>query len=290
MKDQLAEQRRDGHHAALDRRVWQCGTHDVHGAHRDRRDHVHLVLDLGRDPDRATRRDDPCSALGRDAHHARCRVHDLPEQVGVAPRARSLREVQREDRHRTLRYDPRLSSSRHRLAAYGKPRARRVVMLERMPLALALLAVVAFAGGCMTNPARNEPMHPPPHASVLHPAEMVGFCVTTDGVRCRAFYEGRLGFRLISEDGFALVFDADGRMLRIQKQKSHEPRPYTVLGWNVVDLEATLARMQAAGVNCERFAGVPQDDKGIMNFPDGTRLAWFKDPDGNVLSVAQMPR
>ena len=133
-------------------------------------------------------------------------------------------------------------------------------------------------------------MSPASKTSVLHPAEMVGFAVTTDGARCRAFYEQKLGFRVMSEDGLALVLDADGRMLRIQKMKEHQARPYTVLGWNVSDLEATLARMAAAGVNCERFPGVPQDARGIMDFPDGTRLAWFKDPDGNILSVAQMPR
>ena len=132
-----------------------------------------------------------------------------------------------------------------------------------------------------------SPASPP---SVLHPAEMVGFAVTTDGARCRAFYEQKLGFRVTSEDRLAVVFDADGRMLRVQKQKPHEPRPYTVLGWNVSDLEATLARMEAVGVTCERFPGVPQNERGIMDFPDGTRLAWFKDPDGNILSVAQMPR
>jgi len=126
--------------------------------------------------------------------------------------------------------------------------------------------------------------------SVLHPAQLVGFAVTTDAARARAFYADKLGFRVAGEDAQALVLDADGSMLRLQKAREHTPRPYTVLGWNVRDLAATLARMAAAGVACERFPGLPLDEHGIMDFPDGTRLAWFKDPDGNVLSVAQMPR
>ena len=88
----------------------------------------------------------------------------------------------------------------------------------------------------------------------------------------------------------ALVLDADGRMIRVQKAREHTPRPYTVLGWNVPDIEAAVTRLAAAGVGCERFGFPGQDERGIMTFTDGTRVAWFKDPDANVLSVAQMPR
>lgn len=133
-------------------------------------------------------------------------------------------------------------------------------------------------------------MSPASKTSVLHPAEMVGFAVTTDSARCRAFYEQKLGFRVTSEDRLALVLDADGRMLRIQKAKEHQARPYTVLGWNVGDIEATVTRLAAAGLTCEHFGFPGQDERGIMAFPDGTRLVWLKDPDGNILSVAQMPR
>jgi catechol 2,3-dioxygenase-like lactoylglutathione lyase family enzyme len=127
-------------------------------------------------------------------------------------------------------------------------------------------------------------------ASVLHPAELVGFLATADSVRCREFYTGKLGFRVESEDSMALVLNADGRMIRIQKAREHTPRPYTVLGWNVADIEAAVARLAAAGVSCERFGFPGQDERGIMTFSDGTRVAWFKDPDANILSVAQMPR
>lgn len=170
--------------------------------------------------------------------------------------------------------------------------------LRRIDRALLALALVSICAGCsaippdepLMKPEMKPDMKPESKPSALHPAEMVGFAVTTDAARARAFYEGKLGFRVLSDDRLALVLDADGRMLRIQKMKEHEPRPYTVLGWNVSDLPAAIARLAAAGVSCERFPGLPLDERGIMDFPDGTRLAWFKDPDGNVLSVAQMPR
>jgi catechol 2,3-dioxygenase-like lactoylglutathione lyase family enzyme len=122
----------------------------------------------------------------------------------------------------------------------------------------------------------------------LQGARLVGFAVTTDAARCRAFYEGKLGLRVQSDDALALVFDAHGSMVRIQKARGHEPRPYTVLGWNVGDIEATVAALVAAGVVCEQYGFPGQDARGIASFPGGDRVAWFKDPDGNVLSVAQL--
>jgi catechol 2,3-dioxygenase-like lactoylglutathione lyase family enzyme len=149
-----------------------------------------------------------------------------------------------------------------------------------------VLATVATIAACST---MESDMTTNAKASVLHPAEMVGFLMTTDVARCRAFFVDRLGFREVGEDPYALVLEADGRMLRIQKSKQHEPRPYTVLGWNVKDIGAALERLAAAGVRCEQFGFPGQDARGVMTFPDGAQVAWFKDPDGNVLSVAQMP-
>ena len=158
--------------------------------------------------------------------------------------------------------------------------------------------LVLSAAACSTVPGPapvpvpvhgEREMKPEVRASLLSPAEMCGFLVTRDAARCRAFFEQKLGFRVVSEDALALVLDADGRMLRVQKGSTHEPRPYTVLGWNVRDIGATVARLAAAGVACERFGFPGQDERGIMRFADDTLVAWFKDPDGNVLSLAQMP-
>ncbi len=133
-------------------------------------------------------------------------------------------------------------------------------------------------------------MSAPAASAPLQGARLVGFAATTDPARCRAFYEGRLGLRVTGDDALALVLDANGSMIRIQKLRQHTPQRFTVLGWNVDDLAATVARLEAAGVACKRVEGVPQDEHGVVDFPDGTRLLWIDDPDGNVLSVAQMPR
>jgi catechol 2,3-dioxygenase-like lactoylglutathione lyase family enzyme len=78
-----------------------------------------------------------------------------------------------------------------------------------------------------------------------------------------------------------------GFMLRIQKAEGHRPLPYTALGWKVPDIAAELAALRARGVTFERFPGLAQDAQGIWSAPSGARIAWFKDPDGNVLSLAQ---
>lgn len=160
-------------------------------------------------------------------------------------------------------------------------------MQRSLPL-LAVLAGLAL-GGCATHPS-TTPLEDPMSASPLHGARLVGFAATTDAARCRAFYEKKLGLRVASEDSLAIVLDANGQMIRIQKLKQHTPQHFTILGWNVDDLAATVTRLEAAGIRCKRVPGVPQDERGIVDFPDGTRLVWLDDPDANILSVAQMPR
>ena len=132
--------------------------------------------------------------------------------------------------------------------------------------------------------------HPPSSASPLHGADLCAFLVTTDAARCRAFYCDKLGFAVAFDDDWAVGLDAFGRKIRVQKMQQHTPRPYTVLGWNVADIEGTVTQLGAVGVPCKHYGFPFQDARGIASFPDGARVAWFEDPDGNVLSVAQMPR
>ena len=101
------------------------------------------------------------------------------------------------------------------------------------------------------------------------------------------FYHKTLGLRLLSEDQFAMAFDANGTMLRVQKVDQLRPAQYTVLGWEVPDLTRTADQLTAKGVTCERFPGMAQDDRGIWDAPSGARVAWFKDPDGNMLSLTE---
>ncbi len=116
---------------------------------------------------------------------------------------------------------------------------------------------------------------------------LVAFVATTDAARARAFYEDTLGLSLVSSDPFALVFDAHGTTIRVQKVAAFQPQPFTALGWTVDDINAVVAALSQKDVTCERFPGMNQDAHGIWASPSGARVAWFKDPDGNVLSLTE---
>ena len=118
---------------------------------------------------------------------------------------------------------------------------------------------------------------------------MVGFVTTTDPRRARAFYGSTLGFPLRHEDDFALVFDANGTMLRVAKAQTFTPARGTVLGWQVDDIYAAIGELAARGVRFEHFGlpFMPQDEHGVWAASATDRVSWFKDPDGNVLSISQ---
>jgi catechol 2,3-dioxygenase-like lactoylglutathione lyase family enzyme len=120
-------------------------------------------------------------------------------------------------------------------------------------------------------------------------ARLVAFAGATDLGAARAFYGGALGLPLVAETAFACVFDAAGTTLRVTRVAAVAPAPYTVLGWSVADLGATLAGLASAGVEAARYPGLDQDGNGVWHSPDGAQVAWFRDPDGNVLSVTQHP-
>jgi len=120
--------------------------------------------------------------------------------------------------------------------------------------------------------------------------EIVAFVNIRDAERAEVFYRDVLGLRLISKElPFALVFDAHGTMLRLAINPGAAPIGGTILGWKVGNIEAAVKDLVLRGVPFERWPGMPQDDLGIWNAPGGARVAWFKDPDGNVLSVSQHP-
>ena len=123
---------------------------------------------------------------------------------------------------------------------------------------------------------------------MLNNEKIMSFGGVSNADKARAFYRDTLGLSLISEDGFALAFNVDGVMLRVTLVNEVRPQPYTVLGWQVRDATATARALAKAGVPLERYAHVPQDDDGIWTAPGGAKIAWFKDPDGNILSIAQM--
>jgi catechol 2,3-dioxygenase-like lactoylglutathione lyase family enzyme len=119
---------------------------------------------------------------------------------------------------------------------------------------------------------------------------IVGFIPTLDFDKARAFYVDVLGLRFVDNDGFAMVLDANGTMIRVAKvQPDFKPAMFTILGWKVSDIESVVAAMTAKGVVFERFSFFEQDPLGIWSAPGGSKVAWFKDPDGNTLSVSQHP-
>ncbi len=122
---------------------------------------------------------------------------------------------------------------------------------------------------------------------MLASSSIVAFVATTDPSRAKAFYRDVLGLLLISEDEYALVFDAHGTMLRVAIVGEIVLAPYTVLGWQVGDIDATVRGLAAKLVKFERYAWMEQDDLGIWSAPSGAKVAWFKDPDGSLLSVSQ---
>jgi catechol 2,3-dioxygenase-like lactoylglutathione lyase family enzyme len=116
------------------------------------------------------------------------------------------------------------------------------------------------------------------------------FAATTNAERSRKFYEEALGLEFVSEDPFALVFNVGQLQLRIQKVESKPQIGYTVLGWAVTDIQATVRQLSKAGVEFMRYEGLGQDAEGIWLAPSGARVAWFRDPDNNTLSLTQNPR
>jgi catechol 2,3-dioxygenase-like lactoylglutathione lyase family enzyme len=119
---------------------------------------------------------------------------------------------------------------------------------------------------------------------------IIGFVSIVDVPRAKAFYRDTLGLRLVTDEPpFALVFDANGIMLRLGMAKEITPAHGTVLGWQVPEITAAVKNLAQNGVSFERFQGMNQDALGIWTSPTGAKVAWFKDPDGNILSLSEHP-
>ena len=116
---------------------------------------------------------------------------------------------------------------------------------------------------------------------------VVTFLLTRNADAALLFYRDTLGLRFLSDDGFALVFDMEGTMLRIGRMPEFTPAQHTVLGWETGDLAAAVEGLKAKGVEFKRYPNMKQDERGICTFPNGDTVAWFNDPDGNVLSFSQ---
>lgn len=120
---------------------------------------------------------------------------------------------------------------------------------------------------------------------MLGASSPIAFLATTQPECAKAFYVETLGLRLLSDDQFSLVFAAAGVSLRIQKVREFQPHPFTALGWSVEDVRRAVTGLSERGVRFERYPFLAQDELGIWAAPGGASVAWFKDPDGNVLSL-----
>ena len=122
----------------------------------------------------------------------------------------------------------------------------------------------------------------------LKSSKITVFLATSDAKAARTFYEDTLGLELQSDDPFALVYQLAGAELRLSKVPNHTPLPFTVLDWQVVSVDEAHMALTSKGVEFLVFDGMGQDEKGVWVSPDGgARILWFKDPDGNVLSVSE---
>ncbi len=125
---------------------------------------------------------------------------------------------------------------------------------------------------------------------MLGSMNIVAFIPTRNPGDARPFYEKTLGLKFIVDDKFALVFDANGTMLRVVNVsgiEGYKPAPFTILGWSVGNISKTVEGLQKKGVVFERYPGLEQDALGIWRAPGDAKVAWFKDPDGNLLSVSE---
>lgn len=120
---------------------------------------------------------------------------------------------------------------------------------------------------------------------VLAGASFVGFIPVRDLAAARAFYEGTLGLTVVEHNPFALVLDANGTMLRVTPVPELAAQPFTIAGWAVPDIGATVRALTDRGVEFSRYDGLNQDPLGIWDAPGGDRVGWFRDPDGNTLSL-----
>jgi catechol 2,3-dioxygenase-like lactoylglutathione lyase family enzyme len=169
--------------------------------------------------------------------------------------------------------------------------------------------VEAWVRGVLGWPKRVPPMFAPPDATerelmfyivpdrelegarapdvTLGSSDLIAFVPTKDMSKARPFYERVLGLPLEGESPVACAFRANGVLLRVIVVEQLTPFPFTLLGWSVADIAATVAGLTARGVAFERIEGVEQDELGVWRSPGGAQVAWFKDPDGNTLSLTQ---
>ena len=122
---------------------------------------------------------------------------------------------------------------------------------------------------------------------MLSNKKISAFVPTAKPEQAKKFYSDILGLTLVSEDDFALEFSANGAKLRVTVVRDFKPQSFTVVGWEVEDIDSVIGLLDKNNVACEKYGFLKQDTSGIWTAPNGTKVAWFKDPDGNLLSLSE---
>jgi predicted enzyme related to lactoylglutathione lyase len=168
-----------------------------------------------------------------------------------------------------------LGESGERVPGIRTERANRVVSHD------------AHYGSANDNGSKYPPVADAEGIQVLATSDVIAFASTTDLTRARMFYETVLELPVLEANTYACVFDANGTMLRVTAVAEVANPGYTVLGWCVADIGETVSRLESRGVAFERYDHMEQDTQGVWTTPNGDRIAWFTDPDGNVLSLTE---
>jgi rhodanese-related sulfurtransferase/catechol 2,3-dioxygenase-like lactoylglutathione lyase family enzyme len=227
-------------------------------------------------------------AMGRGAVLIDTRSHEQRVAGGLVPGSVRI--------HRNVlewRVDP---NSDYRSAVIARATREIIVMCQEgysstlaveTLLRLGVDRATDLAGGFEAWAAAGLPVEPYRPGGLLGACELTAFVSTTDAERSRAFYEDTLELPLVEQSPFAAVYDAGGTTLRVASADEVIPAPFTVLGWRVPDIAAAVDELGGRGVRFARFDGMEQDERGIWSSPSGACVVWFRDPDGNVLSLTQ---
>jgi|SRR5450756_1085893 catechol 2,3-dioxygenase-like lactoylglutathione lyase family enzyme len=125
--------------------------------------------------------------------------------------------------------------------------------------------------------------------NTLNSCKMIAFVPTANIARAKEFYKYTLGFHLVEEGPFGLMFEVSTSLLRITNVQQVFPTHYTVMGWKVPNIAAAVDELAQKGIKFDRYEGFDQDERGVWTAPDGAKVAWFRDPDRNILSMTQFP-
>lgn len=119
-------------------------------------------------------------------------------------------------------------------------------------------------------------------------ATPIAFVYTVDRERALEFYQGVLGLAVRDSDAYGDNIALEHALMRLTVLPDHKPSPHPVIGWEITGIETFARELQRRGVSFSRFPGMEQDELGIWTSPDSkSRLAFFLDPDGNMIMVSE---